>query len=144
MNVRHPVGVLHSFFIKNIFYDKINLRLLYFHALVLNFGIVTLNTLNLPEKKIAENLITTTSKITLQLFYFENEFFSTHVFWWDIYLSSSSALMLNFIFKKCLGKNKLHYYSASVINNSEKGNKFFPKNFRYVYFFPFPWDHLYS
>ena len=26
MNVRHPVGVKHSFSIKNIFYDKMDLR----------------------------------------------------------------------------------------------------------------------
>ena len=26
MNVRHPMGVLHSFSTKNIFYDKIDLR----------------------------------------------------------------------------------------------------------------------
>ena len=30
MNVRHPMGVLHSFSIKNIFYDKMGLRLSYF------------------------------------------------------------------------------------------------------------------
>ena len=32
MNIRHPMGVLHSFFIKNIFYDKMNVRLFYFHV----------------------------------------------------------------------------------------------------------------
>ena len=32
MNVRHPMGVLHSFSIKNIFYDKMDLRLFYFHV----------------------------------------------------------------------------------------------------------------
>ena len=30
MNVRHLMGVLHCFSIKNIFYDKINLRLFCF------------------------------------------------------------------------------------------------------------------
>ena len=30
MNVRYPMGVLHSFSIKNNFYDKMNLRLKYF------------------------------------------------------------------------------------------------------------------
>ena len=30
MNVRHPMGVLPSFSIKNIFYDKMGLRLSYF------------------------------------------------------------------------------------------------------------------
>ena len=29
MSVRHPQGVLHSFSIKNIFYDKMDLRLFY-------------------------------------------------------------------------------------------------------------------
>ena len=29
MNVRHPTGVLHSFSIKKIFYDKMDLRLLF-------------------------------------------------------------------------------------------------------------------
>ena len=32
MDVRHPVGVLHSFSIKNVFYDKMDLRLFYFHV----------------------------------------------------------------------------------------------------------------
>ena len=30
MNVRHPKGVLHPFSIKNIFYDKMDLRVFYF------------------------------------------------------------------------------------------------------------------
>ena len=30
MNVRHPEGVLHSFSLKNIFYDKMDLRPFYF------------------------------------------------------------------------------------------------------------------
>ena len=30
MNVRHTMGALHSFSIKNIFYDKMDLRLFYF------------------------------------------------------------------------------------------------------------------
>ena len=30
MNVRHPMGVLHSFSIKKFFYDKMDLRLFYF------------------------------------------------------------------------------------------------------------------
>ena len=34
-------GVLHSFFIKNIFYDKMNFRLFYFH--VTNFLIYLVN-----------------------------------------------------------------------------------------------------
>ena len=29
MNVKHPMGVLNSFSIKNIFYDKMDLRLFY-------------------------------------------------------------------------------------------------------------------
>ena len=32
MNVRHPAGVFHSYSIKNIFYDKMNLRLFYFRV----------------------------------------------------------------------------------------------------------------
>ena len=35
MNVRHPMGVLHSFSIKNIFYDTIDLRLFYFGVVIL-------------------------------------------------------------------------------------------------------------
>ena len=30
MNIKHLMGVLHSFSIKNTFYDKMNLRLFYF------------------------------------------------------------------------------------------------------------------
>ena len=32
MNVRHPMGVLHSFSIKKNFYDKINLTHFYLHV----------------------------------------------------------------------------------------------------------------
>ena len=34
MNVKHPMGVLHSFSIKNIFCDKIELRLFYFRVTI--------------------------------------------------------------------------------------------------------------
>ena len=34
MNARHPVGVLHSFSIKNIFYDKMDLRFFYFDVTI--------------------------------------------------------------------------------------------------------------
>ena len=34
MNVSHPIGVLHSFSIKNIFYDKMDLRLFYFDVAI--------------------------------------------------------------------------------------------------------------
>ena len=34
MNVRHPMCVLHSFSIKNIFYDKMDLRLFYFNVTI--------------------------------------------------------------------------------------------------------------
>ena len=34
MNVRHPMGVLHSFSIKNIFYDKMDVRLFYFRVTI--------------------------------------------------------------------------------------------------------------
>ena len=37
MNVRQPMGVLHSFFIKNMFYDKMDLRLFYFDVATCNF-----------------------------------------------------------------------------------------------------------
>ena len=33
-NVRYPMGVLHSFSIKNIFYDKMDLRLFYFDVAI--------------------------------------------------------------------------------------------------------------
>ena len=32
MNVKDPMGVLHSFSIKNIFYNKMDLRFFYFHV----------------------------------------------------------------------------------------------------------------
>ena len=32
MNLRHSMGALHSFSTKNIFYDKMDLRLFYFHV----------------------------------------------------------------------------------------------------------------
>ena len=32
MNVRHPMGVLHSLSMKNIFYDKMDLWLFYFRV----------------------------------------------------------------------------------------------------------------
>ena len=34
MNLNHPMGVLHSFSIKNIFCDKMDLRLFYFHVTI--------------------------------------------------------------------------------------------------------------
>ena len=34
MNVRHAMGVLHLFSINNIFYDKMDLRLFYFHVTI--------------------------------------------------------------------------------------------------------------
>ena len=42
MNVRHPMGALHSFSIKNIFYDKMDLRLFYFR--VTNYHIQVLQS----------------------------------------------------------------------------------------------------
>ena len=33
MNLRHTYGVLHSFSIKNIFYDKMDLTLFYFRVM---------------------------------------------------------------------------------------------------------------
>ena len=35
MNVRHPMGALHLFSIKNIFYDKMDLKPFYFHVTML-------------------------------------------------------------------------------------------------------------
>ena len=37
MNVRHSVGVLHSFSIKNIFYDEMVLSAFYFRAIIYLF-----------------------------------------------------------------------------------------------------------
>ena len=34
MNARHPVGTLHSFSIKNIFYGKMDLRFFYFDVTI--------------------------------------------------------------------------------------------------------------
>ena len=34
MNVRHPIGFLYPFSIKNIFYDKIDFRLFYFDVAI--------------------------------------------------------------------------------------------------------------
>ena len=34
MNVRHAQGVLHSFSIEHIFYDKMDLRLFHFHVTI--------------------------------------------------------------------------------------------------------------
>ena len=39
MNVRHPWGVLHSFSIKNIFYDTMDLWLFYFRVTFQHFTI---------------------------------------------------------------------------------------------------------
>ena len=41
MNLRHATGVLHSFSIKNIFYDKMDLRLFYFDVAILLFCSLT-------------------------------------------------------------------------------------------------------
>ena len=38
MNVRHPIGVLHSISIKNIFYDKLDLTLFYLNVTKLALG----------------------------------------------------------------------------------------------------------
>ena len=37
MNVRHSMGVLHSFSIKQIFCDKMDLRLSYFHVTMFEY-----------------------------------------------------------------------------------------------------------
>ena len=38
MNERHPLGVVHSFSIKNIFYYKMELQLCYFHVTTYSFS----------------------------------------------------------------------------------------------------------
>ena len=48
MNIRHPMGVLHSFSIKNIFYDKMDLRLFRFDmAISLKGNHVSIHTENI-------------------------------------------------------------------------------------------------
>ena len=39
MNVKHPTGALHSFSIKNIFYDKMDLTVFYFYYFIFKFVI---------------------------------------------------------------------------------------------------------
>ena len=56
MNVRRPMGVLHSFSIKNIFYDKIDLRLFYFPVTILM--IIECWNLIMDERILAHNLWT--------------------------------------------------------------------------------------
>ena len=41
MSIRHPMGVLHSFSIKNIFYDTMNLRLFYFDVTTFQSMMIT-------------------------------------------------------------------------------------------------------
>ena len=48
-NVRHPIDVLHSFSIKNIFCDKKDLRLFYFDEAIFDLGIVSKLTYIPPE-----------------------------------------------------------------------------------------------
>ena len=38
---KNPVGVLHSFSIKNIFYDKMDLKLFCFHVTISNLDVET-------------------------------------------------------------------------------------------------------
>ena len=42
------MGLLHSFSIDNIFYDKMDLRLFYFHVMNLNTNTVSLNSSSYP------------------------------------------------------------------------------------------------
>ena len=52
MNVRQPkllMGVLHSFFIKNIFYDIKDLRLFYLHVTTSGFLKVGIESEHMPE-----------------------------------------------------------------------------------------------
>ena len=41
MSIRHPMGVLLSFSIKNIFYDTMNLRLFYFDVTIFQSMMIT-------------------------------------------------------------------------------------------------------
>ena len=43
MNVRHPMGVLHSFSIKNIFYDEMDFRLFCFDVEICNSELIAVN-----------------------------------------------------------------------------------------------------
>ena len=52
MNVIHPKGVLHSFSIKNIFYDQIDVRLFLFSYNIL--PIISFCSLELKSSKILE------------------------------------------------------------------------------------------
>ena len=52
MKVRHPIGVSHSFSIKNIFYDKTDLRLIYFHVTICKTKDLTMSWLNKLTKKL--------------------------------------------------------------------------------------------
>ena len=49
MNVRHPKGALHSFSIKNIFYDKIDFRPFYFHVKI--YGLTGQRQISVLSKK---------------------------------------------------------------------------------------------
>ena len=44
MNLRHPIGVLHSFSIKNIFYDKMYLRIFCFYVTIFSLFISAVNS----------------------------------------------------------------------------------------------------
>ena len=54
MNVRHAIGDLHSFSIKNIFYDKMDLRLFYFDVTIsqlLRFSVLLINIFLQPRMR---------------------------------------------------------------------------------------------
>ena len=61
MNVEHLMGVLNSFSIKNIFYDKMNLRLFYFCVTNTNRN----QSLVLQRNLIRNGLPVSTEKATL-------------------------------------------------------------------------------
>ena len=52
MNVKHPLGVLHSFSIKNIFHDKID-----FKAFLFSCGKILINNYSKMKKAAAEDII---------------------------------------------------------------------------------------
>ena len=53
MNVRHPMGVLHSFSIKNIFYDKMDLRLFYFDVAFLEICKIQFLEISITSRLVA-------------------------------------------------------------------------------------------
>ena len=72
MNVRHPIGVLHSFSIKNIFHDKMDLRVFYFRVTIyMNLISATIHIHKNSQSEITlqlQNLIFPVSDVNSLLF----------------------------------------------------------------------------